>query len=188
MGRIPVVRGENGYPHRMTAVPTDHRLLAIYLNDHYALLRGALTRAERLTAADGHLPGGAVLREVAELLSDDAGALRSLITGLDLEVRGYKAVLTGVAERLGRFKPNGHLLTRSPLSRVVELDAMRTALQDDAAVWRVLRALAETDSRVQATDTDTRVGRAVQHAEVVEQLRIDAAVRALGGRQPSSAG
>ncbi len=176
-----------GYPAAMTALPTDVRLLSTYLEDHHALLGAVLARAGRLVASDSHLPGGAVLREVCDVLTDDRGALSAMMDALGASPSAPKSILAGVAERLGRLKPNGTLLERSPLSRVVELDALRTALLDDAAVWRVLRAIGETDQRVDPADAESRVRRAERHADAVERLRLASAVSALGGREAASA-
>jgi hypothetical protein len=180
------VRG-GGYPETMTAVTTDVRLLSIYIEDHHALLGAVLARAGRLVASDSHLPGGTTLREVCDVLADDREALRALMGTLGATPSAPKSLLAGVAERLGRLKPNGWLLERSPLSRVVELDALRTALRDDAALWRALCAVAETDRRISAADAMTRLSRAERHAEAVERMRVAAAVAALGGREAASA-
>jgi hypothetical protein len=154
----------------MTAVTTDVRLLSIYLEDHHALL-----------GAGEHRP------EQGDVLTDDRNALRALMDTLEVTPSASKSLVAGLAEQLGRLKPNGRLLERSPLSRVVELDALRTALQDDAALWRVLCAVAETDQRIDAADAATRLGRAQRQAEDVERMRVAAAVAALGGREAASA-
>ncbi|MFC5291071.1 hypothetical protein ACFPM7_28815 [Actinokineospora guangxiensis] len=171
----------------MTAVTTDVRLLSIYLEDHHALLGAVLARAGRLVASDSHLPGGTALREIRDVLTDDREALRALMDTLGSTPSAAKSLLAGVAERLGRLKPNGRLLERSPLSRVVELDALRAAVQDDAALWRVLGAIAETDDRISAADAAARTSRAQRQAQTVERLRVAAAVAALGGREAASA-
>ena len=53
-------------------------------------------------------------------------------------------------EKAARFKPNGRLLRRSPLSDLIELEWLLLGVQGKTAGFRALRRLADTD-----TDTDT---------------------------------
>ncbi len=80
-----------------------------------------------------------------------------------------------IGEKVGRLKFNGHLLTRSPLSGLEELELLRLGVEGKAAGWRTLRALADTDKRLDASRLDGLIGRARQQGELLEQLRIQAA-------------
>jgi hypothetical protein len=82
---------------------------------------------------------------------------------------------------VARLKPNGHVLTRSPLSRVVELEALRLGVEGKAAGWRTLRARAERDSRLDATRLDTLIDRATRQIDELERLRVRAVVTAFDG-------
>jgi hypothetical protein len=171
----------------MAALPTDTRLLAIYLNDHHSLLSAQLDRAGHVADTDGHRPGGACLRDLRDEFAEDLEALRQIMRALGLEIRETKAVLARAAERLGRFKPNGHLLTRSPLGRVVDLDALRTGVQGKLALWQVLHTLADTDSRLDREVLDGLLRRAELQITAVERLRIAAAVDTFGGADERAA-
>ncbi|MGH3404571.1 MAG: hypothetical protein ACRDRJ_19015 [Streptosporangiaceae bacterium] len=78
-------------------------------------------------------------------------------------------------EKVGRLKLNGHLITRSPLSSLEELELMRLGAEGKAAGWRTLRALADADQRVDAQQIDELLDRARSQVEVMEDLRVKAA-------------
>jgi hypothetical protein len=87
----------------------------------------------------------------------------------------YKEPLALVAERLGRLKPNGAVVRRSPLSDVVEYEALALAIAAKRTLWRTLRAMAATRSELDAAELDSLARRADDQAETAERLRADAA-------------
>jgi hypothetical protein len=101
-------------------------------------------------------------------------------------VRHYKTVLAWAAEKVARLKPNGHVLTRSPLSRVVELEALRLGVEGKAAGWRTLRARAERDARLDGARLYELVKRATRQIDELERLRVEAAVEAFGGESAAA--
>ncbi|MBU5895038.1 hypothetical protein JVW19_23965, partial [Vibrio cholerae O1] len=46
---------------------------------------------------------------------------------------------TWTLERLGRLKPNGRLLRRSPMTLVLETELMRSAIMGKLGMWQTLR-------------------------------------------------
>ena len=84
-----------------------------------------------------------------------------------------------VLEKAGRFKPNGALLSRSPLSDLIELEGLALGVHGKAAGFRALRHLADTDTRLDATHLDELIDRAERQAAALEQMRILPAVRVL---------
>jgi hypothetical protein len=83
-------------------------------------------------------------------------------------------------ERAGRLKLNGRLLTRSPLSSVIELEGMRLGVEGKLAGWRSLRRLAEDDARLDAARLDELCQRAERQIDSLEQMRIKSVDRAFG--------
>ena len=80
----------------------------------------------------------------------------------------------------GPAKLNGHLLSRSPLSSLEELEMMRLGVTGKAAGWRTLRVLADTDPRLDRDRLDELIGRADSQLSMLEDLRVRAARFALG--------
>jgi hypothetical protein len=87
-------------------------------------------------------------------------------------------------EKVGRLKPNGRILSRSPLSDVLEVEALRLAVEGKAAGWLLLRRFAEQDGRLDPAQLDRLISRAARQAEVLENLRVDTAQQAFAPRPP----
>ena len=158
----------------------DDVLLGIYLNDHLAgavagsALAGRLADAERAWA-------GAVLDPLAREIQEDQASLREMMAALGVPVRLYKTLAAWAGEKVSRLKLNGRLVTRSPLSRVVELEAMRLGVEGKAAGWRTLRLRAEHDPRLDAARLDELITRAREQIDQLERLRVRAAAETFGG-------
>lgn len=159
----------------------DSRLLGIYLNDHLAAAVGGTELARRLAGAERGRPGGDVLERLAGEIDEDRTALVDMMAALGVPVRRYKTLAAWAGERVARLKPNGRLITRSPLSRVEELELMRLGVEGKAAGWRTLRVRADHDSRLDADRLDALVARARAQTDQLELLRVRAAAEAFGG-------
>jgi hypothetical protein len=159
----------------MTTPTTVSDALAIYLNDHLAGATGGVELAHRV--ADSHRTSahGDTLRRLAKEIGEDREALLRIMAKLDVKVDHIKVASGWVGEKLGRLKLNGHLFTRSPLSSVIELEALRLGVQGKSAGWRTLRAVAEVDTRVDAAEIDRLIERADRQADDIEELRMQAA-------------
>jgi hypothetical protein len=67
-----------------------------------------------------------------------------------------------VGERIARFKPNGHLLQRSPLTPLIEVEGLLDAVRAKGAGWQALVAAGVQSDRV---DIDELLRRAVSQTE-----------------------
>jgi hypothetical protein len=155
-------------------------LLRVYLNDHLMAASGALALARRVAASHR---GTAAEQELAELLrqcEEDRDALVEIMRKLDVAQVVYKQALAIAAERLGRLKPNGAILHRSPLSTVVELEGLGLAVQARAAAWRTLRELSRSERRIDGMRIEDLITRAEHQSGRLEHLRVRAVAEALG--------
>jgi hypothetical protein len=150
-------------------------LLQIYLNDHLAGATGGVELLRR--AARNHRGDtmGPRLAELAVEVAEDLATLRQIMEDLQVPIQRYKPALGWLAEKVGRLKPNGRLMSRSPLSDVMELEIMRLGVEGKVSCWRTLRALADSDSRLAADRLDALHRRAEEQAERLEGLRTAAA-------------
>jgi hypothetical protein len=94
---------------------------------------------------------------------------------LGMPVRRYKVGVAWAAEKAGRLKLNGSLLSRSPLSNLEELEMLRLGVEGKAAGWRTLRELADADSRLNRDLLGDLMARAREQASLLEELRVRAA-------------
>ena len=60
------------------------------------------------------------------------------MAALSVPVRGHKVYAAWIAEKGRRRKLNDHLLTRSPLSILEELEMLRLGVEGKSAGWRTL--------------------------------------------------
>ncbi|QUH02447.1 hypothetical protein HUO13_18020 [Saccharopolyspora erythraea] len=150
-------------------------LLAIYLNDHLAGSTGGLELARRLARGHRGTSTGAALDELAEEVREDRAELVRIIRTLGFSIARHKLVVAWAGEKLSRFKLNGRLLRGSPLSTLVELEAMFLGVQGKAAGWRTLRIMAGRLSRLDAGKLDELLDRANRQLDLLERLRTETA-------------
>jgi hypothetical protein len=150
-------------------------LLGIYLNDHLAGATGGLELARRAAGSAAGTEAAGPLQRFAAEVAEDRAALLEMMAALGVPVRSYKVYAAWIGEKAGRLKLNGHLLSRSPLSTLEELEMLRLGVEGKAAGWRTLRALAERDSRLDADQLDQLISRARLQAAMLEELRLHAA-------------
>jgi len=150
-------------------------LLAIYLHDHMAVALGGVELAQRLADGESDEDLKGPVRRLAEDFEEDAEALRATARALGIAERApVKEALAWVGEKLGRLKLNGHLVSRSPLSRVIELEGLQVCVQGKLALWRTLREL-EVEPELPCA---TLLARAERQREQLEELHRVAVRRA----------
>jgi len=159
---------------------TDQDLLAVYLNDHLAASTAGVELARR---AAGNHDGerGEELSRLADEIAEDREALRDLMKRLDVSESTVKAAAGWLGEKVGRLKPNDHLLSRSPLSDVLEIEMLRTGTAARIAGFQVLRAVAVHDSRVTKEELEALIDRADDQAERLYRIHLQLAQENLAG-------
>lgn len=150
-------------------------LLGIYLNDHYAGSTGGLELFRRAAAQHRGTPVGDTVDLLVKEVAEDRQALLEMLTALGVPVRQYKVVGAWALEKVGRLKLNGRLLERSPLSDLVEFEAMRLGVEGKAAGWRVLRVAASRYDVLDRDRLDRLIARASRQIDTLEELRLQAA-------------
>jgi len=159
-----------------TAQHTRHDLLGLYLNDHLAGSTTGMELARRAAAsAEPGTESAAVLSALAAEITEDRSSLLKIMGRLEIPVRGYKVFAAWAAEKAGRLKLNGHLMTRSPLSDLEETEILCLGVAGKAAVWRTLRVLAERENRLDAGRLDELLARARRQSDMLESLRTSVA-------------
>lgn len=153
-------------------------MLSVYLNDHFAGSVGGVDLARRTAKAQRGTERGPTLQRIAAEITEDRTALVDIMGALGIPTRRYKAAGAWLVEKAGRLKPNGHLLSRSPLSSLVELETLMMGVEGKGAAWRTLRAVAEQDTRLDAAALDELIARAKAQADTLEELRLGAVAEA----------
>lgn len=159
---------------------TDNRYLGIYLNDHLALAAGGVELARRLRSSnEGDPVTGEPLARICAEIEADRETLVRLMEWLGIRRDPVKPKLVMVAERLGRFKPNGHLRGYSPLSRVLELEILASGIGGKLQLWNSLEQT--FGDSLDGFDFHALAERADRQGQEVEDLHMAAVERAFKG-------
>ncbi len=156
--------------------------LQIYLDDHAALMLGELELVRRCQHSNRRDPLGRFL----ERLHLEVYAQRSIVQDVMHRVGGKASFVKGsgawLAEKLGRFKLNGTLLTYSSLSRVLELETLAAAALERIALWENLDAIAGSDTRLAGITFDFFREQSTDHLDELNRRRRYAAMQALSAK------
>jgi hypothetical protein len=155
------------------------KYLAVYLNDHLAGATVGHELAKRAASSNEGTDYGAFLSELEHEIAEDRAALVRLMERLDVKQDRLKTTTAYIAEKFGRLKPNAHLTSYSPLSRVVELEFLMLGVTGKLALWRSLLAVAHADDRLDAQELGVLAERAESQRTAIEEQRLRAAEDAL---------
>lgn len=159
----------------------DPDLLGIYCNDHLAAATGGIELVTRMIGVHRGTPYEPRLEQLLDELREERAGLRSSMAALGVPVRQYKQIGSWLGEKLSRLKLNGHVLSRSPLSDLVEFEFIATAVLAKRAGFETLRELAAVDSRLDAELLDRLIAQADDQHEWLADARREVAARVIGG-------
>ena len=162
--------------------PAPDRLLGIYLADHLAAATAGVALAHRTARSNVGTPFGDVLRRLAGEIEEDRETLRKVVEQLGFQESKAKDAAAWVAEKLGRLKLNGQLRGYSPLSRVLELEALSVGVAGKLALWQSLQSLPGLGERLAGFDLEELAERAGRQRTEIEEQRLEAARTAFGSR------
>ena len=151
----------------MNATDERTKFLSIYLQDHVAGATAGSHRAMRLAHAEADSKDAAALATFAADVAEDLDALLTLMNTLGVQPSQVKVGLASAAEKVGALKLNGRVVQRSPLSTVVELEAMQMAVRGKRSLWETLRVAMQVPTPV---DLDALIARADGQIEVLSAL------------------
>jgi hypothetical protein len=156
-------------------------LLGIYCNDHLAASTGGIELVSRMLGVHKGTTYEPRLADLLAELKEERTALRASMAALGLPVRQYKQIVSWVGEKFSRAKLNGHLLSRSPLSDVVEFEFISTAVLAKRAGFETLRAIAAVDSRLDAALLDRLIRQADKQHDWLADTRREVSAQVFGG-------
>ncbi len=143
---------------------------AIYLNDHLAGATAGVELARRAASENDGTEFGPPLRRLAQEIAQDREELVSLITEFGYPIDRVKVAVGWSAEKVGRLKPNGHVVGYTPLGRLLELEGLLAGVHAKQALWRALATTDEAQPRLAAL-----LARADEQAKTLEDLQRKAA-------------
>lgn len=158
-------------------------LLAIYLNDHRAGAVGGLELAKRTLDNNKGTEYEAFLAQLVADIEEDQAALERIMERSGLPKSPVKPGLAWASEKVGRLKLNGAITGYSPLSRLIELEALRLGIFGKTCLWRSLKEARPPEAAVTDEELDGLLARAEAQLEAVEEHRVKAARTALGSAE-----
>jgi hypothetical protein len=155
----------------------NRKLLDSYLNDHWAGSTAGLELAKRTAGQNRDNEFGKELEKLVAEIADDRATLREVMRSVGVGEDRLKSIGARVAERAGRLKLNGSILSYSPLSRVVELEGLCLGVEGKRLLWKNLAE--RRDPALEQFDFAALIARAESQRDRLEQLRLEAAALAL---------
>lgn len=143
-----------------------------YLQHHWAGSTAGVAAFRRVGRTHGDPDAAAEIRDLAIEVAADRESLRAIMLSVGVTPSVLGAASARAGEFLGRFKPNGRVVRRSPLTDVVELEMLRLAVTGKRAGFEVLRAAADEDPRLDAFTLDRLLERGEEHLRTLERLHV----------------
>ena len=135
-------------PKPIAVGPDQKQLLRIYLRDHEAAAAGGLQLSRRCWSANHRTPYEADLQRLTESIRADRDDLRTICKQCGVEFSRIRRAMAFAGATLGRLKLNGRVFAYSPLSRVVELEALSAGVTSKLRLWESLLQVAAVDERL----------------------------------------
>lgn len=156
-------------------------LLGVYVNDHLAAATGGIELVSRMLGRHRGGPHEARLEELLDELREERTVVRGSMAALGIPVRQYKQIASWLGEKAARAKLNGHLLSRSPLSDLVEFEFISTAVLAKRAGFETLREIAVVEPRLDGAALERMIAQADKQHDWLADVRREVAAQVFGG-------
>jgi hypothetical protein len=148
-----------------------NRTLSVYLNDHLMGATFGVDMFRRAARSQARREAGPVLAQLAEEVAEDRESLISIMSALGVPRRHYKVLAGRLAERAGRLKLNGSLVSRSPTSDLVEVEALYLGVTGKVSCWESLAELAPTEAALDPHQLEQLAQRGTAQAMRLKEIR-----------------
>jgi hypothetical protein len=153
------------------------KLLEIYLDDHWAGAAAGRALAHRLYTNNRNTEWGDRLLGLVNQIDQDDRILRQIRDAFGFDGGKAKRYLAMAGERVSRFKPNGRIVSYSPLSRLLECEAMEAGVSAKRSLWAGLSE-AVNGAEFNGNDFGDLISRADAQIDLLRSFHSDAAARA----------
>jgi hypothetical protein len=147
------------------------RLLRIYLSDHRAAAGAGAARAKRFAEANADSFLVAAAGDVQRQIAADVAVLDEILDRFGCSPSWWKLVAARAVEVAGRFKLNGRVRGYSPLSRLIELEALVSGIVAKESLWQTLALVQPQRSELNGFDFDELQRRAMQQRMQLDEHR-----------------
>ena len=145
-------------------------MLHTYMQDHHAGAAAGVDLFRRVAESHTDPHTREVVSRVGDETVEDLKTLEELMELAGTSPSLLKDLPARAAEKFGQLKPNQRLAERSPLSDLLELEALTLALTGKEIGWK---ALLDIDvPRLPRATLEKLAARAREHGERLEELRL----------------
>lgn len=153
----------------------DVKLLGIYLNDHLAGSHTGLELARRAHRENRDNGVGRYLVTFIKELEDERTVLQQIMRALRVTRNEFKHLSGWVLEKVAQLKTHTHLVHRTSLTRMMELEALTIAVIGKRCMWALLQRHARVERRLAGFDFETLIAQAESQHQTLDRLRLQAA-------------
>jgi hypothetical protein len=153
------------------------KLLQIYLDDHWAGAAAGRALAQRLFANNRNTEWGDRLLDLVNQIDQDHRILGEIRDALGFDGGKAKRYLALAGERVGRLKPNGRMVSYSPLSRLLECEAMEAGVSGKRSLWVSLNEAVQ-GAGLAGYDFGELISRADAQIDLLRSFHSEAAAQA----------
>ena len=115
-------------------------------------------------------------------IEEDRRTLQKIVAALGFRESKAKNAVAWAGEKVGRLKLNGQIRGYSPLSRMLELEALSVGVAGKLALWQSLQSVPALSERFPECDLDRLAERARRQRAEIDEQRIEAAHETFGSR------
>ncbi|WP_212753191.1 hypothetical protein [Enemella dayhoffiae] len=148
-------------------------LLHTYLQDHHAGAVSGVALFRRVAENHSRAEVRTAVARLAEDIEEDKKLLEELMNQVGASPSLVKDSGARVAEVAGQLKPNQRFKDRSPLSDLLELEALTAAVMAKRLGWRALLGLA--DPRLSTEALERLLERAISQGQELDELHVGCA-------------
>jgi hypothetical protein len=114
-------------------------LLETYIQDHRAAATGGIELVERMYRENRDNDLGNEMRRILTELEEERDTIDRIMETMQIRHSATKQAAQWFGEKFARLKPNNQLTGYSPLSRVLELEALTAGVMARQGLWRALQ-------------------------------------------------
>ena len=153
--------------------------ITIYLNDHLAGSVVALELLEKLGTLYAGMPLGLLLAELRDDISADRNKLEEIMNRLQITQSRTRKLTAWLAEKATELKLRLDDSSDGALYLLETFEVLSLGIEGKKGMWMALAAAAENAEELRTIDYNHLVQRAEQQRQKVEDVRLEAAKKAL---------
>lgn len=156
-------------------------MLSTYLDDHRVGAAGGRSLVRRMANENSDTGWAEKLVALADEIEADVRTLDEVRRSLGVRGGLVKRGLTRLAAEAGRLKLNRRLVGYSPLSRVLEAEAMMAGVTARKCLWSAMQSRGEVGDQTARFDFAALEKKAVEHIELLTEFHTESAKTAFTG-------